>query len=330
MAATDETTRLVSNTRTLCAWLGLAATLAAGLYLRNPAVALLGGLTVRLLLDVNPVPASQRLGSLALQTAIVLLGFTLGADRLVGVSAEYGWTVALYVLGTLALGWCAAWLYRRGQRDGGDDAEQRSHEPLLLTSGTAICGGTAIATLAPLVNARAHEFAVCTALVFLLNAVALFTFPYIGQALALSQETFGAWVALAIHDTSSVVATAAIYGEEAAHVATTVKLGRTLWLIPLAFAVSLLYRSREAKLRVPGFVLLFVGAAMLSSLVDMPQALLDGLSLTSKSLLVLALCLIGLQINRGTVRQLSARTLIFGVGLWLCVAPLALVLVIFL
>ena len=101
------------------------------------------------------------------------------------------------------------------------------------------------------------------ALVFLFNAVALLTFPYIGHALDLSQQDFGAWVALAIHDTSSVVATAAIYGDEAAVVATTVKLGRTLWLIPLAFAVSLIYRSSEARLRVPGFILLFIAAAVL-------------------------------------------------------------------
>ncbi len=322
MSATDSV-QAPSQKHLVAAWIGCAMALAAGLYWRNPAIALLGGLLVRLVLETNPVPAAQRTGSLALQTAIVLLGFTLGGARLLSVSADYSLIVSIYVLATLALGWVAARLFLR--RRAADD-----QEPLLLTSGTAICGGTAIATLAPLVRAKPHEFAVCTALVFLLNAVALFTFPYIGNALSLSQETFGAWVALAIHDTSSVVATAAIYGDEAAVVATTVKLGRTLWLIPLAFVVSLLMRSGEAKLRVPGFVLLFVAAAASSSLIELPDWLISLFGTVSKALLVVALGLVGLQIDRRTVSQLSLRTVAFGVGLWLCVAPLALALVLYL
>jgi uncharacterized membrane protein YadS len=168
---------------------------------------------------------------------------------------------------------------------------------------------------------------VTTALVFLLNIVALLTFPVIGHWLNLSQETFGAWVALAIHDTSSVVATAAIYGDEAAAVATTVKLGRTLWLIPLSFAVSLLYQQGEAKLRVPGFVLLFVTAALASSVIDIPADISQGISWLSKSLLVLALGMIGLEIDRATLREMSPKSVLFGVGLWLMVAPGALLLV---
>ena len=157
--------------------------------------------------------------------------------------------------------------------------------------------------------------------------MALLTFPYIGHALDLSQQHFGAWVALAIHDTSSVVATAAIYGDEAAVVATTVKLGRTLWLIPLAFAVSLIYRSSEARLRVPGFILLFILAAGLGSVVPMGDGLLNGISVVSKILLVVALGMIGLEIDRGTLSQVSWRSVALGVGLWALVAPIALALV---
>ncbi len=300
------------------AWVLLAAALGAGIYFRNPAVALLGGLFIRLALGVNPVPASGKVSKLSLQTAIVLLGFTLGVDRLVDVSAQYGLTVAVYVIGTLGLGWLMWRLFR------GD-----AQEATLLTSGTAICGGTAIATLAPLTGARPHQFAVAMALVFLLNIVALFTFPYIGYWLNLSQETFGAWVALAIHDTSSVVATAAIYGNEAAEVAATVKLGRTLWLIPLAFAASLFYRQGEAKLRIPLFVLLFVAASAASSVISMPAVALDAVSWVSKALLVVALAMIGLEINRDTLQNLSLRSVAFGVGLWLLMAPAALLLVLY-
>jgi uncharacterized membrane protein YadS len=176
-------------------------------------------------------------------------------------------------------------------------------------------------------DAKPHQFAVATALVFMLNVVALLTFPAIGAWLNLSQETFGAWVALAIHDTSSVVATAALYGDEAAEVATTVKLGRTLWLVPVAFAASLIYRQGDAKLRVPAFVLLFVAAAVASSVLPLGPATTDLIATVSKILLVIALGMIGLDIDRQTLRQLSLRSIAFGIGLWLLVAPAALLLV---
>ncbi|MEC7559861.1 MAG: putative sulfate exporter family transporter [Pseudomonadota bacterium] len=302
--------------KTQQARLGAALALAVGLYFRNPAYALLLGLATRLLTGVNPLHSVAKWGKLSLQAAIVLLGFTLGFDRMLQVSADYGLVVAVFVLGTLALGFLLA-----------KALASETGEATLLSSGTAICGGTAIATLAPIIQAKPHNVGVAMALVFLLNAVALLTFPYIGQVLELSQQDFGAWVALAIHDTSSVVATAAIYGDEAAVVATTVKLGRTLWLIPLAFAVSLIYRSSEARLRVPGFILLFILAAGLGSVVPMGDDLLTGISVVSKTLLVVALGMIGLEIDRSTLSEVSWRSVALGVGLWALVAPIALALV---
>lgn len=302
----------------LAAWFCLLAALGGGIALQNPAVALLGGLLIRLGLDVKPVRRSMRLGAISLQTAVVLLGLTLGFDQVVSVSADYGVTVAAYVLTTLLLGWAFARLIRSDRV-----------ETSLLTSGTAICGATAIATLAPVAGARPHQLAAATGIVFLLNAVALFTFPAIGAWLELSQETFGAWVALAIHDTSSVVATAAIYGDEAAAVATTVKLGRALWLIPLAFAASLLFAKREARLRVPPFILLFVAAAAVGGAVEISEQITQGISFVSKTLLVIALGLIGLELDRASLGKLSLSSLVLGIGLWLAVVPLALMLVLF-
>ena len=301
------------------AWFGVFAALAMGIYFRNPAYALLLGLATRLFTGINPLQSVSKWGKLSLQSAIVLLGFTLGFDRLIQVSADYGLVVAVVVLGTLALGFGLA-----------KALASEKAEATLLSSGTAICGGTAIATLAPIIQAKPHNVGVAMALVFLLNAVALLTFPYIGHALELSQQDFGAWVALAIHDTSSVVATAAIYGDEAAVVATTVKLGRTLWLIPLAFVVSLTYRSSEARLRVPGFILLFILAAALGSFVPLGEELLAAVSTVSKVLLVVALGMIGLEIDRTTLSQVSWRSVGLGVGLWVVVAPAALALVLWL
>jgi len=301
------------------AWLGVSLVIALGIYFQNPAYALLGALVLRLILDVNPIKQSGTIGKLSLQTAIVLLGFSLGIDSLMQMSSDYGLIVAVFVLCTLGLGLLMGRLLRSDEV-----------ETTLIASGTAICGGTAIATLAPLINAKPQQFAVATALVFLLNIIALLTFPYIGTQLGLSQEVFGAWVALAIHDTSSVMATATIYGDEAAQVAAAVKLGRTLWLIPLAFAVSLIYGRREAKIRVPTFVLLFVGMAIVSRFVPLEPVVVGYISLLSKTLLVIALAMIGLEINRQTLSQMSMRSIGLGVGLWIIVAPVALALVLYL
>jgi len=298
------------------AWTLVLGSIVGGIYFLNPAVALLGGLVTRLCLDINPVASSGKLGKLSLQTAIVILGFTLGFDRLISVSADYGLVVAAYVVGTLVLGYVLLRLLRTNEKEG-----------TLLSAGTAICGGTAIATLSPLVDAEPHQFAVATALVFLLNVVALFSFPYIGHWLEMSQETFGAWVALAIHDTSSVVATAALYGQEAQEVATTVKLGRTLWLIPLALLASIFYQRASTKVRVPRFVLLFIGAAVVSGFLPISPEIAGGLGLLSKVLLVIALGMIGLEINRTTLSQLSWRSVAFAAGLWILVVPFALLLV---
>ena len=298
------------------AWTLVLGSIVGGIYFLNPAVALLGGLVTRLCLDINPVASSGKLGKLSLQTAIVILGFTLGFDRLISVSADYGLVVAAYVVGTLGLGYVLLRLLRTNEKEG-----------TLLSAGTAICGGTAIATLSPLVDAEPHQFAVATALVFLLNVVALFSFPFIGHWLEMSQETFGAWVALAIHDTSSVVATAALYGQEAQEVATTVKLGRTLWLIPLALLASVFYQRASTKVRVPRFVLLFIGAAVVSGFLPISPEIAGGLGLLSKVLLVIALGMIGLEINRTTLSQLSWRSVAFAAGLWILVVPFALLLV---
>lgn len=301
------------------AWVGVLLVIALGIYFQNPAYALLGALALRLILDVNPIKKSATIGKLSLQTAIVLLGFSLGIDSLMQMSSDYGLIVAIFVLGTLGLGLLMGKLLRSNEA-----------ETTLIASGTAICGGTAIATLAPLINAKPQQFAVATALVFLLNIIALLTFPYIGTQLGLSQEVFGAWVALAIHDTSSVIATATIYGDEAAQVAAAVKLGRTLWLIPLAFAVSLIYGRREAKIRVPTFVLLFVGMAIVSRFIPLEPVVVGYIGLLSKTLLVIALAMIGLEINRQTLSQMSMRSIGLGVGLWIIVAPIALLLVMYL
>ena len=295
--------------------ISLAALLLGCLYL-NPAYALLGAMMVRLFSSGNPFPVFSKYGKKSLQAAIIILGFTIGFQTLLSSANQYALATIIYICFLLSVGSLMWWIFRLDKK-----------EATLITGGTAICGGTAIATLSPIIDARPRQIGGAMALVFVLNAVALILFPYIGGFLNLSQEEFGAWVALAIHDTSSVVATAAIYGEESAAVATTVKLGRTLFLVPLAFVVALIFRSKKAKFETPWFVLGFILAALAGTLVSMPVDLQAALVLISKLLLVFALWVIGCEIDRDTLRSTSPSVFYFGLGLWAVAASSALFLI---
>ena len=287
------------------------------IYFKNPAIALLAGSILSLSINARIIPKSEVLSKYALQIAIILLGLKLDASLLVQLSADYSVMVTVYILATLAIGFSIGYLVKN------DTVSNQ-----LVSSGTAICGGTTIASLAPIVKARPDQTAVALTLVFLLNAVALFSYPYIGDLLKLSQEQFGVWCALSIHDTASVVATAFIYGEESGAVATTIKLGRTLWLIPLLVVASMLCRE-DTKVKMPVFIILFILAAMTSSFFDLPALLINSADIFSKALLVFALFCIGTEISRKTLRQLRGSTAIQGLILWFLVAPITLAAVYF-
>jgi uncharacterized integral membrane protein (TIGR00698 family) len=287
--------------------------LLALLPLGNPALALLAASLMCVVLNRPLLPAADVLGRYSLQTAIVLLGLKLNMREMWAISANYSLLVTVYVLTTIAIGLGLGLLLRN---------ERNSSR--LIASGTAICGGTTIASLSPVIHARPEQTGVALAIVFLLNAVAMFTFPALGHTLDMTQEQFGLWAALAIHDTSSVVGTAALYGEEAVAVATTLKLGRTLWLIPLLLVFSLIERAPNAKLRVPGFIVAFVAASVAGSLLPLPATVSSGAGMVSKALLVCALFFIGSQIDRNTLRSLRGAALWHGVLLWVLVVPATL------
>jgi len=286
------------------------------IYLGNPAIALIVGMAITLATNKTFISNAPGLGKYCLQTAIVLLGLKLNISDLWRISADYTIAILIYVFVAIGVGLLLGTLMK---------VEKNSS--LLMASGTAICGGTTIATISPIINARADQTGVALAIVFLLNAAALFSFPYIGHWLGMSQEQFGVWVALAIHDTSSVVATAQIYGEEAAAVATTLKLGRTLWLIPLVLFVSFRAQADGAKVRLPGFILLFLAASVLGSIIPLPELVPSVAGILSKSLLVVALFLIGTEISRSTLLSLKGKVLAQALALWAIVVPATLFLV---
>ncbi len=297
-------------------WLLVVATSALGfaLYAGHPALAL--GLGAALALTVNrPIYGGDAMlatlwGRWLLQSAVVVLALRLDLRQIATVSGDYLPIVMGYVVGTLILGLLLARLIRVDRTSG--------H---LLAAATAICGGTAVASLAPIIHARPAQMSAVLALVFLLNALAILSLPTIGNYLGMSQQAFGLWVGLAVHDTSSVLGTAAAYGNEALEMATTVKLGRTLWLIPLLAGWSLVASGVRGKLSVPGFIVLFVAVAALNGLIDLPDAVTRAAAPLSKWLLLAALFFIGLDIRRDVLRAISPRLLLNALGLWLLVLP---------
>jgi uncharacterized integral membrane protein (TIGR00698 family) len=291
----------------------IAVTLVPIVYMGNPAIALLAGLTISITLDRSPIAGGSIYGKYLLQTAIVLLGLKLNAAQLLDISGTYALPIAGFVCVTSVIGLLLGWFIR----------SDRSTNAL-ISSGTAICGGTTIATLSPIIAARPEQTGAALCVVFLLNAVALITFPAIGTWLNLSQEQFGVWAALAIHDTSSVVATAQIYGTKAAEIATTVKIGRTLWLIPLIVIASLVVGAQQSKIRIPNFVFVFVGASLLGSWVGLSNPATMLIGDIASALLVVALFFVGTEITRQTLKSLRLTTVLHGVALWLLVIPVVL------
>ena len=282
----------------------------------GPPFALALGLVFGLAL-VHPLPAeSRKLSKFLLQASVVCLGFGMNLREVVHAGRSGFVYTAISIAFALTLGVLLGKSLRVGKT-----------QSLLISVGTAICGGSAIAAMGPVLEANEEEMAVSLGTVFVLNSIALLLFPFIGLRLHLSQTQFGLWAALAIHDTSSVVGAGAKYGATALAVGTTVKLARALWIVPLTVATAMLRKSK-AKVQWPWFILYFCVAAILASYIPrfLPQTagLFAALSRMGRSGLTVVLFLIGTGISRSTLRQVGIRPLLQGVGLWIAVAGVSL------
>ena len=193
----------------------------------------------------------------------------------------------------------------------------------LISAGTAICGGSAIAAVAPILKANSKQTSVALGIVFVLNAVALFIFPEIGHFLNLSQNQFGIWSAIAIHDTSSVVGAASKYGNEALQIATTVKLARALWIIPLAFLISVFTKS-EGKIKIPYFIGFFVLAILAGTYLPFLQNFNSIISEISRDTLKVALFLIGAGLSLQNLKNIGIKPLLLGIILWIFISSISL------
>ena len=193
----------------------------------------------------------------------------------------------------------------------------------LISAGTAICGGSAIAAVAPILKANSKQTSVALGIVFVLNAVALFIFPEIGHFFNLSQNQFGIWSAIAIHDTSSVVGAASKYGNEALQIATTVKLARALWIIPLAFLISIFTKS-EGKIKIPYFIGFFVLAILAGTYLPFLQNFNTVISEISRDTLKVALFLIGAGLSLQNLKNIGIKPLLLGIILWIFISSISL------
>ena len=202
-------------------------------------------------------------------------------------------------------------------------------EPVhLISSGTAICGGSAIAAISPIINASEKDMSMSLGVVFLLNSVSLIAFPPIGHFFELTQHQFGLWCAIAIHDTSSVVGSALAYGQEALKVATTVKLARALWIIPLSIFTIFLFKGKNKTIKIPWFIFLFIAAIILNSYISLPAIMTTSITSISKSLLVLTLFLVGAELSVDKIKAAGWKPMILGISLWLIISILSLIVIV--
>ncbi|MFB9058276.1 YeiH family protein [Mariniflexile ostreae] len=197
----------------------------------------------------------------------------------------------------------------------------------LISSGTSICGGSAIAAVSPVIQAKPKIISVALCVVFFLNSVALFVFPAVGHYFHLTQHQFGVWAAVAIHDTSSVVGSALSYGTEALTVATTIKLARTLWIIPVSIISMFVFKTTKGKIKIPWFILLFILAILIHSYLPMPEALTNGITGLSKRLLIVTLFLVGSTLSISDMKETGPKPFLLGFLLWMTISISSLIFI---
>ena len=273
----------------------------------SPPVALTAGILFGLSFTHPYISESRGIARILLQSSVVALGFGMNLHEVLKAGRSGIAYTALGISFALLLGLAL-----------GKALQVQSKCSFLISSGTAICGGSAIAAVAPIVGADEHEMAVSLGTVFILNSVALLIFPPIGSSLHMSQTQFGLWAALAVHDTSSVVGAASKYGAQALVIGTTVKLARALWIVPLALATAAIKHHRS-RISFPWFILLFILAAVFNTYVGLATHVSPQLFTIGRLGLTATLFLIGSGISRATVKEVGWRPMLQGVLLWVAV-----------
>jgi uncharacterized integral membrane protein (TIGR00698 family) len=279
----------------------------------SPAIALLTGIIVAQFTGHPYLHLNHKATHFLLQASVVGLGFGMNVHSAMQAGKEgILFTIASIIL-TLVFGYfMGRWL----------NIDRKI--ACLISAGTAICGGSAIAAISPVVKAEEKQISVALGCVFVLNSVALFIYPVIGHQLNLSQTQFGLWCAIAIHDTSSVVGAAGKFGPHALEVATTVKLARALWIIPVTFISSFVFRNKSKKVGMPYFIGLFILALLASTYIPAMAAISPWLTTFAKAGLTLTLFLIGAGLSRTVLMAVGLKPFLQGIALWIAISVGAL------
>ena len=281
----------------------------------TPPVVLFIGLVFALLCGQAYPTFNKNVSKKLLQYSVIGLGFGMNLQASLASGKEGMLFTIISVVGTLLIGMFIGCKILKLNRN----------TSYLISSGTAICGGSAIAAVGPIIKAKDTDMSMALATVFILNAIGLFLFPILGHWLGLSQQEFGTWAAIAIHDTSSVVGAGAAYGEEALQVATTIKLTRALWIIPLALVTSIIFRSEGKKISIPWFILFFIVAMLINTylLADYPEIGKFIAGIARKGLII-TMFFIGASLSVDVIKSVGIRPLLQGVLLWIIISAASL------
>ena len=279
----------------------------------SPPIALLMGLIIAQFIGHPYLHLNHKATHILLQVSVVGLGFGMNVTSALKAGKEGILFTIVSIIGTLVIGFFM-----------GKFLKIEKKTSYLISTGTAICGGSAIAAISPVIKAQEKQISVALGTIFILNSAALFLFPFIGHQLNLSQSQFGMWCAIAIHDTSSVVGAASKYGPQALEIATTVKLARALWIIPVAFLSTFIFKNKNSKIKIPYFIGLFVLAMIANTYIPFVQQYNHYLTNIAKAGLTLTLFLIGCGLNRKTISSVGFKPLIQGVILWVIISTAAL------
>ena len=285
----------------------------------SPPIALLLGV-VMVNVFGNPFVAFNHIAiTYLLQFSVIGLGFGMNATAAISAGKE-GFLLTIFsIFSTLILGtFLGKWL---------KTDKKTSH---LISCGTAICGGSAIAAISPVIKSNENQTSIALGVIFILNSIALFVFPIIGHQLDLSQKEFGLWCAIAIHDTSSVVGAANKYGAEALQIATTVKLARALWIIPISLLTAVIFKNKSQKIKIPYFIGLFILTMLFNSYVPQTAIVSPYIVNIAKIGLTITLFLIGATLNINTLKAVGVKPLLQGVFLWIFIAGLGLASILYL
>lgn len=282
----------------------------------DAAMALIAGIIFSLVFTNPFEKKTSRWSKILLQISVVGLGFGVGIGQVLHEAKDSIFYTIVGIAVTLTIGSIL-----------GTYLKVNSNTSQLISFGTAICGGSAIAAMAPLLKAKNEEIAVSLTTVFMLNSLALLLFPFIGHLLNLDQRSFGLWSALAIHDTSSVVGAASNYGDVALGIATTVKLTRAIWIMPVVLLFAF-FKKSDGKSKFPFFIAGFIIAALIRSLFPNQQHIWSGLAFTARRLLVITLFLVGLGLSRDVLKKVGIKPMVHGILLWIFVSTATLAVIV--